>query len=359
MKAILKIPELETEAIPQRQCKYCDSNRVRIHGRACRPTRDLKVSHIKTIRMRCVECGKSFTVVPGGHEPKYLRSNRTRACGVALYCLGLSYPGVAAFLGGLGVIEGISTVYTDCQRSGQKARRLNRTQIRGVRVMGVDGTGQRVKGRGSEGVIAGVDLERGMLLEIDLISEDNPGEVREFIRGLVDRYGVEVIVTDEHRSYEGVEEIVEKGLCHYRCKTRFLRNKLRRVRELQKEMERRRWRRKRRDLAWLEERLRAGPLEEGDLEGLYLRYIKYGSPGRGRRYSLGYRVKLLLQELLEKANRAGLWSNNTTERIIGLALKFRSKTMRGFKKRENIKTISHLLFWLWQNRRDCNLALVL
>lgn len=47
-----------------------------------------------------------------------------------------------------------------------------------------------------------------------------------------------------------------------------------------------------------------------------------------------------------------------TERLIGLSLKFRSKTMRGFKKEANIKALSHLFFWLWHNRRDCNLARV-
>lgn len=47
----------------------------------------------------------------------------------------------------------------------EKARRLNKTALKGVRVLGVDGTGQKVKGQGANGVLMGVDLESGLLLE--------------------------------------------------------------------------------------------------------------------------------------------------------------------------------------------------
>lgn len=357
MKYLLKIPPLKGEPLLQRRCKECGAGRVSIHARGIRKTRDLRESLVKTLRMRCEVCGKTFSVLPTGQGLRRRRSERVIACGVVLYCLGLSYPKVVAFLSALGIPVAVGTVYGDCLRLAEKARRLNRTVVKGVRVLGVDGTGQRVKGKGSTGVMMGVDLEEGVVLEVELISEDDPEEVKEFIEGLVSRYGVEVLVTDEHRSYERIEERLGKEVLHYRCKAHFLRAKLSRLRELRTQMQSRHWWRKLKLLDRLEELLKApGGLKEGELGALYRHFIQYKSPGVGKKYTLGYKAKLLLQELLEKVDQIGSWTNNMTERLIGLSLKFRSKTMRGFKKEANIKALSHLFFWIWHNRRDCNLA---
>lgn len=355
---MLRIPPLRVEALPQRRCKGCGAERVSIHARGIRKTRDLKESFLKGLRMRCKVCGKTFTVTPEGQALRRQRSERAIACGVMLYCLGLSYLKVVAFLSALGIPVAVGTVYGDCLRSAEKARRLNKTAVRAVRVLGVDGTGQRLKGKGSTGVMMGVDLEKGILLEIELLSEDDPEKVKEFIKGLVSRYGVEVLVTDQHKSYEGLEERLEKEVLHYQCRAHFLRAKLARLRELKTQMKSRHWWRKLKPLERLEALLRAGPLKEEELQELYRQFIHYRSPGTGKKYPPAYKVKLLLQELLEKIDHLGTWTNNTTERIIGLALKYRSRTMRGFKKESNIKAFANLLFWIWHNRKNCNLALV-
>ncbi|MFN3467015.1 MAG: hypothetical protein ACK4WF_04860 [Candidatus Brocadiales bacterium] len=167
-----------------------------------------------------------------------------------------------------------------------------------------------------------------------------------------------MVVTDDHRGYEGIEERLKKEVVHYLCRAHFLRAKLSRFRELKAQMEGRHWWKKLKLLERAEELLRAGDLKEAELGALYRQFIQYKSPGVGKKYPLGYKAKLLLQELLEKINQIGSWTNNMTERLIGLSLKFRSKTMRGFKKEANIKALSHLFFWLWNNRQDCNLALV-
>jgi transposase-like protein len=358
MKYLLRIPPLRVEALPQRRCKECGAERVSIHARGIRKTRDLKEGFVKSIRMRCEVCGKTFSVLPEGQALRRKRSERAIACGVMLYCLGLSYLKVVAFLLVLGIPVAVGTVYGDCLRSAKKASRLNKTVVKGVRVIGVDGTGQKVKGKGSTGVMMGVDLEKGVVLEVELISEEDPEKVKEFIEGLITRYGVEVLVTDEHRSYEGIEERLGKEVLHHRCKAHFLRAKLARLRELRTQMQSRHWWRKLKLLERLEELLRTGPLDEGELKALYRPFLQYRSPGVGKKYGLGYKAKLLLQELLEKIDQIGSWTNNTTERLIGLSLKFRSKTMRGFKKEANIPKLANLLFWMWHNRQDCDLALV-
>lgn len=360
MKYLLRIPPLRVEALPQRRCKHCGALKSNIHARGIRKTRDLRESFVKTLRMRCEVCGKTFTVVPEGQALRRTRSERAIACGVILYCLGLSYLKVVSFLSVLGITVGVGTVYGDCLRSAEKAGRLNKTVVKGVRVLGVDGTGQRVKGKGSRGVMMGVDIEEGVVLEVELVSEDDPEKVKEFIEGLVSRYGVEVLVTDEHKSYEGIEERLGKEVLHHRCRAHFLRAKLSRLRELKTQMQSRHWWKKLKLLDRLEELLRTpGGLGERELGALYRQFIQYKAPGVGKKYPLGYKAKLLLQELLEKINQIGSWTNNMTERLIGLSLKFRSKTMRGFKKEANIKALTNLFFWMWYNRQDCNLAQIL
>lgn len=151
-----------------------------------------------------------------------------------------------------------------------------------------------------------------------------------------------MLVTDDHKGYEGIEERLGKEVLHYRCKAHFLRAKPSRLRELKAQMKQRHWWKKLRLMERVEELLRAGPLKEGELGALYRHFVQYRSPGVGKKYTLGYKAKLLLQELLEKVNQIGSWTNNMTERLIGLSLKFRSKTMRGFKKEANIKALIRL-----------------
>lgn len=356
MNITLRFPDLQKEATLKRQCKYCGGLRVYRHGRQKRATRDIWVKEIEGRRMRCLTCGKTFTHWPEGQETGRRRTNRAILCGVILYSYGMSYPKVVAFMAGLGVRVSVGTVYGDVMRAGAQARRRNRAALKGVRVIGIDGTGQEVKGEGGVGVMAAVDLEKGFLLELKVAEESDPEEVKRFIKGLLKGHrGVEVVVTDEHRNYERLEELT--GIRHLRCRAHYLRAKLRRLRRLGEELERRGWKRRLKELEALEVLLRAGPKERlrDRLLELYWRYQRYKSPGTGKRYGLGYRLKLLIQELLDKLEEVGEFTNNTTERLIGLALKFRSRVMRGFKKKENIQTLANLLFWLWFNRTDCQL----
>lgn len=357
LSVTLRFPGLEREAIVERRCKSCGGFKVYRHGRPKRAVRDIWVKEVEGRRMRCLSCGKTFTYWPEGQTAGRRRTDRAVLCGVVLYSYGASYPKVVAFMGGLGVKESVGTVYGDVIRAGKQARRRNQGMVKEAKVIGLDGTGQRLKGQGVVGVMVAVDLEKGFLLELKLADEEDPEEVKRFIKGLLKGHkGVEVIVTDEHRNYEGLETAT--GIRHSRCRSHYLRAKLRRLRRLGEELQRKGWKRRLKELEGLDPLLRAGPKEglRAKLLELYQRYLRYKSPGTGKRYGLGYRLKLLIQELLDKLEEVGEFTNNTTERIIGLALKFRSKVMRGFKKKENISLIAELLFWLWLNRTDCQLS---
>ena len=108
----------------------------------------------------------------------------------------------------------------------------------------------------------------------------------------------------------------------------------------------------------MRDRPRDGPRT---LAKIHDRYLVYDPPPLGGEWSLGYHMRMLTLHLLDTWNRVGAEgqaTNNTTERLIGLLLKMRSKTMRGFAKRENILRFVHLMAYLWENRRDCELKAV-
>ncbi len=94
---------------------------------------------------------------------------------------------------------------------------------------------------------------------------------------------------------------------------------------------------------------------------MHRRYMDYPAPPVGCSWSLGYHMRMLTLHLLDTWDQVGAGSqttNNTAERMIGLLLKIRSKTMRGFVVPENILRLVHLAAYLWENRADCDLKAV-
>ena len=85
---------------------------------------------------------------------------------------------------------------------------------------------------------------------------------------------------------------------------------------------------------------------------------------RNRRDSAGARqVPSLRQDgyVPSGGRRAGTHtqpSNNAIERMIGLLLNIRSKTVRGFAKRDNTLRFVHLPARLWEGRLACELKAV-
>ena len=126
-----------------------------------------------------------------------------------LYVLGLSYDGVSAFLNALGCGIGKTTAWRDVQEAGPKAlklRRKRRRQLRGkVKVIGIDTTVYKVKG---EEVVAGTitDVLRGEVLEIEILDAEDEEEIKEWVRGVVEGLGVEVIISDDADCYKEVAE---------------------------------------------------------------------------------------------------------------------------------------------------------
>jgi len=257
-----------------------------------------------------------------------------------------------------------STVYRDVQRAGAKALELHQRARGKVRVLGIDGTGQKMKGW-NEGVVFAVDKEGQLLVRVEVMEEVNERGIKRFLKELCREYGVKVVISDEHRSYQaGVKGLdVEHRLCEAHWKSPTLhsfgdgaRSKVRRGKALAERARKRRWKRQAVDLEELQRLVKRWPeAEEAEVRDLWKKFVKYRAPSPGKRWFFGYEIRLLMQDVLENWNRVGP-TNNTTERLIGLLIKIRSGLMRGFQKSENIKRFVYLTGFLWANRKACDLA---
>ena len=332
------VPDLALEAQVDRRCPRCGGTRSRIHERREHRPRDPWVSQVSKIRMRCVCCGKTWTLAPSGLVLHAQRSDRVKVLNVLLYALGLSYRGVSAAMCAFRVIEDKMTVYRDVQLAGSKAlARLHRMKRR-VSLAGIDGTGQRLakpRDAHSEDLVFVVDFGDGRLLEAALVDEQDSTAIGELIKDLEKRFGVARWVSDEHGSYAQIP-----WGNHELCTAHFVKNKRRRLREIEGDLgsvgepQRRRL-----DMSIeILRRLLDSRRDEDKLHAhrLYENWAKARAPTKGEKASPDYKMQQLALEVWNNWDRVWNYTNNATERKIGATLKVRSKTMRGFKVAQNI-----------------------
>ena len=96
--ALRTFPQVAPE---DRRCPRCGSKRVHGHGRRWRRVRDWQHGQVMLQRLRCVDCGATWSVYPQGVNPGVRFSLRAEQAMVLLYLLGLSYRHTAAFMHGL------------------------------------------------------------------------------------------------------------------------------------------------------------------------------------------------------------------------------------------------------------------
>ena len=339
------IPSLKESAQADRLCPRCNTNSGRIHQQRRLSLVDTRIGAVTKLRMRCSTCYLTWTCQPAGLKPHFQRSQRLRALNLLLYALGLSYEATAQVMTALGAPESDTSVYRDLRESMARVKALHRRGRRQVRVAGIDGTLQRLAQPGSphhESLLFVVDFSDGGVLEVEAIDEEDADSIAALIKDLEAAYGIETWVSDEHRSY--AQAIPQER--HFLCTTHFLKNKLRRVRELQQQAQSER---QQRDLQELEGLLRAPP-EDGKqrAQQLYRRQRRVKRPQKGKPLSVAGKLKQLAREVYEKWDRVWQATNNATESAIGLCLKIRSKLMRGFKVGEHISGFARLRGWMYE-----------
>ncbi|HKQ05102.1 MAG TPA: hypothetical protein VJ464_08230 [Blastocatellia bacterium] len=273
-----------------------------------------------------------------------------------LYALGLSYQATAQLMTALGAKESDTSVYRDVVSAFASVKRLHQRGHRRVRLAGIDATYQRLAephGARHESVVMVVDFADGTLLEVELLDERDEAAMAALVKDLQATYGIEDWVSDEHLTYDAV--IAQPH--HYLCTTHFKKNKLRRVRELQRQTQSARLQR---DLQELEALLREVPADgQQRAKQLYQRQRRVKRPQKGRRASPAARFKQLAREVYEKWARVWPYTNNPTERVIGLSLKIRAKLMRGFKVKEHISGFARLKGWMMRQGERVELSRLL
>jgi len=367
MKLWFRLPRPGVAPIIERTCPACGHAKVHLHQHQReRRIVDTRLDTIHQVRVKCPRCGKTGTCRPDGVQAGLHRTPAVAAYGVVLYVLGLSYRNAAGAVKLLVGQGSKSTVERDVRAAGEHARRMHATR-RGssVRILGIDGTGVRIKRRGKKGHVGvgfAVDAEQSVLLGVELMEEENPHQVRRFVRGLCRRYGVEVILTDEHSSYPRAMRSREVTAEHRLCQTHWRKSKQLRVRSLRSRAKERGWHRMVRDLDQLKRLVRDGPPDALDrLVRLHRRYQDAPPPRAGQSWSLRTHVRMLTLHLIETWERVGTDTqptNNTAERLIGLLLKERSKTMRGFGRADSVPRFVHLAAYLREHPHGADLHIL-
>jgi hypothetical protein len=269
--------------------------------------------------------------------------------------LGLSYRGVEQFLPCLDCRGGKSSIERDLAAAGQEARKLHEAAPEmHVRVLGVDGTGATMAGRNA-GVLFFVDVDEGRFLCIRPAREDDARAVRRHVVRVLRQVGAEELRTDEHSAYRG---IVSEGR-HRLCLTHWRKSKGKRAYDLHRQAVAEDRPLDAESLRRLQELLRQqprSPTPPEELTRLVRRYIHC-------RKGLLWKINQLLQHVERTWEQVSDDprdpTNNATEQIIGLTLKIRAKTMRGFKAKGKMLDHPYLASFLRSPDGICDMREVI
>jgi transposase-like protein len=326
---VLVLPDVksETESRPS-HCPYCQGEVLQRWGGSLKRVRDHEVKQAVVYRYRCTSCRRTFRHYPDGID-RAQQSQRLRKLAGLCWTLGLSYRGVAGVFAVFGVGIGAMTAWRDVQ---EQAGLLKQKRIwQPVRVLGVDGAW--VLGRGEKrGVMVAVDLGTGQPVAIGDVDEKDPQKVLRWLRPLVKRLGVSVLVTDDLSSYRGMAEKlgVEHQVCQFHVR-RWVGKALHDLKEQVPEG----W-------LWVLEEVKEllGELSPTGNRRLFelWKQIPERSAGRDQPLTPLEQLRHLLIRLSEHWESYRTfswqeqvpWTNNGTEQVIG-RMKMRSRTVRGYK----------------------------
>jgi transposase-like protein len=317
----------ETNTRP-RACRHCGSMLLQGWGSVVKPLRDPQLKEVKVRRYRCCDCGRTFRHYPEGVSAAD-QSLRLQQLAAICWVLGLSLRGVTAILGAFVIRLCHMTVWRDVQALA--AVRSLPPPPQGVRVLGVDGFYDSIKGVDS-GMVVAVDMGTGDPVALARIDEKDRPALFAWLQALKEELGVEVLVSDDFNSYFVAAEALD--LQHQICRFHYLRWVNRLLSRLQKQL----------DDEWVERldevRLLLRELPPDGGQRIYQLYRQVKVPPRivNQPMSPLARLQKLLLRLSDNWPSYRLFleqddvpaTNNATERTIG-RWRTRSRSVRGFK----------------------------
>jgi len=360
MRIQVNLPKVEPDRYDMPgTCPYgCGGHYFKAHGLQgeVKPLRDPQHQAVLCHRYACVRCGRSFRVYPRGVSGAQ-QSDRLKGMTVLLYVLGLSYGAVEDFTAAMGYAVGKTTVYNNVQEAGGAAREQQKRSVsQGGRraVIGADGTYVKVKGQVT-GIEVVVDDHSGELLGLVIIVSESSDEILEVIQNVAETVKAEVLVSDDHTAYPEVVDTT--GLEQQLCRHHMIENVEEAVASLQdhlthpealpvgvdssaEQMQT--------ELQQILKLVWTRPPDGAEqLAELYERYQDVPVPPVGDRYSVWYRMRMLIPRLWNRWHKFTLdqrrddldGTNNRCERLIGWWIKERYRTMRGYKRELSIKNV--------------------
>ena len=359
---------------------HCPSKRrclgitFRRYGKPKKRLRDVFVHAVHAQRWECATCGHVFRVYPQGVTRRQ-QSLRLQAMSVYYWVLGMSLGAVTDALDPLGCQLGRTTVYDNLQQTGTVARRKLRARLRSkmkVRVVAMDFTHVREQGKDSA-VMHATDAGTGMTLEITPLHAEDEHTVTRYIQRIAKLTGCEVIVTDDADTFKTAADVA--GVQQQLCQQHVVPNTLTLLSEIVEQIENLpphvshpqslSVAQAFDDIALLEETILARASgSQRHLDDLCRRYQDAPVPKRGVKASPWYRLRLLTLDLAEDWPRLTLTdryrdeegkrivpaTNNVSERGIGLNIKERYRTMRGYKSTTSLRCTPALTAYLREQR---------
>ena len=330
----LRLPAVKRKTeIRPKSCPYCQGGTFQRWGKVAKPVKDQRHRSISVYRYRCCGCQRTFRHYPEGVD-RADQTQRLRKLAALMWLLGLSLRHTCTVLSVFRVWLSHMSVWRDLQE--QAGLQRQRRRWLSTRVVGVDGAYVRCQGK-TQPVLVVVDLGRGEPIEIGYVDEHDPQAVARFLRPIVQRLGVSVVVSDDLHSYRTVTDQLhlEHQVCQFHLR-RWVGGMLHNLHEtVPKE-----W------LSVVEHTktiLDELPVE-GDRQLLELyKQVNVPRQGRDHAWTPVDQLRWLLIRLSENWHRYRVfdwqpevpWTNNGTEQLIG-RMKMRSRTVRGYKSTQGM-----------------------
>lgn len=385
----LRIPDvtLDVSNTPPEHCPNakhpCDGTTFHRFGHPEKSVRDIFVHCVHVQRWKCTTCHHVFRVYPQGVTRRQ-QSLRLQAISVHYWLLGMSLGAVTDALEALGCHLGRTTVYDNLRQSGTVARRKLRERLRGkikVRVVALDVTHVTQQGH-DKPVMHTSDASTGLTLEITPLHAEDEHTITRYVQRIAKLTGCAVIVTDDADAFKAAADAA--GVQHALCQQHVVPNTLRLLHEIADQLAHlsphqaippgfsvaQAWD----DIALLEEAILAcAPGSQPHLDELCRRYQSAPVPTRGVKAHPWYRLRLLSLDLAEDWERLTLTdryrtpngqrlapkTNNVSERGIGLNIKERYRTMRGYKSTTSLRCIPALTAYAREHQNsECLSALL-
>lgn len=379
MRLRMQIPPVVPDVYgrPPERCPRCGNPTFHSHGGVGKPIRDTRLDGVTVRRIQCPQCQKALRLYPQGITARD-QSERVRGFSVLLWLLGLSYRAVEDALAGLGVVLKKSQIYDNVQAVGEKGRQLQEKRLakRRVRVLSADCTHVRVRGQDTV-VLQLTDGEKGLFLAIDVLESEDQEQLLAGMAEIAEAVGAEFLLSDDADALKGVADAL--GLEQALCQQHVVPNTLTLLVSIATQLEKKqaggqldsagqdKVAQAMADVLALEDLiLWRCPGSQALLDALARRYEQEPLPGKGQRATPFARLKLLTMDLAADWPRLTLTerqrdaqgqrfippTNNVSEQQIGLNIKERYRSMRGYKSESSLRRVVTLTAYLRDEHDD-------